>query len=72
MVTDDDNDANSRNRPICDVLDGCSVVGDDYLLGQKRLRPPAGTSLLEAHVADTKSISYMDREQPPNFPTRTS
>ncbi len=67
-----DNDANSRNHPICDVLDGCSVVGDGYLLGQKRLRPPTSTSLLEAHVADTKSVSYMDREQSPSFPTRTS
>jgi hypothetical protein len=69
---DNDNDANSRNHPICDVLDSRSVVSDDYMLGQKCLRPPAGTSLLEAHVADTKSVSYMDREQPPNFPTRTS
>jgi hypothetical protein len=67
-----DNDANSRNRPICDVVDGRSVVGDDDLLGQKCLRPAAGASLLEAHVADTESVSYMDREQPPSSPTSTS
>jgi hypothetical protein len=67
-----DNDTNSRNRPICDVLDGRSVVSDDYLLGQKCLRSPAGASLLEAHVADTKSVSYMDREQSPSSPNSTS
>ena len=66
---DGDNDAHSRNRSICDVLYGHSVVGDDYLLGQKCLRSPAGASLLEAHVADTESISYMDREQSPSSPT---
>ena len=66
---DGDNDTNSRNRSICDVLYGRSVVGDDYLLGQKCLRSPACASLLEAHVADTKSVSYMDREQSPCSPT---
>ena len=62
MVTDvyNCNGSNSRNRPICDVLDGRSVVGDDYLLGQKCFCTPAGTPLLEAHVADTKSVSHMD------------
>ena len=48
------NDANSRNQPICDVLHGRSVVSDEYLLGQKRLRPPASTSLLEAHATNPK------------------
>ena len=30
---DSDNYMNSRNRTICDVLDRCGVVSDDYLLG---------------------------------------
>ena len=63
MLTDAyDIDENSRCRAFCVVLVGRSVVGDDDLLGSERLRPPARTPLLEAYVADIKSVSYMDRE----------
>lgn len=66
--TDNNNDENSRNQPFFDVLVSCSMVGNDNMLGPERLCATARTSLLEADVADTKSLSHMDSEQPPISP----
>ena len=68
--TDNDDDENSRDQPFLDVLVSCCLVGNDNVLGPERLCATARTSLLEADVADTKSLSYLDSEQPPTVPTR--
>ena len=60
---------NSRDRPLFDVLISCGLVGNDNVLGPERICATARTSLLEADVADTKSLSYLDSEKPP-IPTR--
>lgn len=46
------------------------MVSNDNMLGPERLCATARTSLLEADVADIKSLSHMDPEQPPTFPAR--
>lgn len=68
--TDNDDDENSRDQPFFDVLVSCGLVGNDNLLGPERLCATARTSFLEADVADTKSLSYLDSEQPPTVPAR--
>src|SRR5260370_36858790 len=59
-----DDDENSRDQPFFNVLVCCGLVGCDNVLGPERLCATARTSLLEADVADTKSLSYLDSEQP--------
>lgn len=68
--TDNDDDENSRCQPFFDVLISCSLVRNDNVLGPERLCATARASLLEADVADTKSLSYLDSEQPPTVPAR--
>jgi hypothetical protein len=68
--TDNDNDENSRDQPFFDVIVCCGLVGNDNVLGSERLCATARTSLLEADVADTKSLSYLGSEQPPTVPAR--
>jgi hypothetical protein len=63
--TNNDDDENSRDQPFFDVLVSCGLVGHDNVLGPERLCATARTSLLEVDVADTKSLSYLDSEQPP-------
>src|SRR6266852_6494036 len=65
-----DDDENSRDQPFFNVLVCCGLVGRDNVLGPERLCATARTSLLEADVADTKSLSYLDSEQPPTDPAR--
>lgn len=65
MDDDNDNDVNSRDQPLFDVLISCGLVGNDNVLGSERICATARTSLLEADVADTKSLSYLDSEKPP-------
>ena len=67
---DTDDDVNNRDQPFFDVLVGCGLVSNDNMLGPERLCVTARTSLLEADVADTKSLSYVDSEQPPTIPGR--
>ena len=68
--TDNDDDENSGDQPFFDVLFSCGLVGNDNVLGPERLCATARTSLLEVDVADTKSLSYLDSEQPPTVPAR--
>lgn len=65
-----DDDENSRDQPFFDVLVSCGLVSNDNVLGPERLCATARTSLLEADVADTKSLSHLDSEQPPTVPAR--
>jgi hypothetical protein len=66
----DNDDENSRDQPFFDVLVCCGLVGNNNVLGPERLCATARTSLLEADVADTKSLSYLGSEQPPTVPAR--
>ena len=67
---DNDDDENSRDQSIFDIIVGCGLVRNDSVLGPERLCATARTSLLEADVADTESLSYLDSEQPPAVPAR--